>query len=307
MLTSFKLLYPWALVFLFLPWILTISKFNKITKPAVFELILPNSKFLDKINHPGTFNGFSLTRIAAYCGWFLLVFALANPVRIDSAQVLEQEGYDIILAVDLSRSMEQSLAQVKQIVKSFALKRSGDRVGLVVFAEHAFQAVPLTFDVNSVGAMIDNLAVGMAGESTSIGDAIAISAKNLAQYNKDSRVLVLLTDGDDTSSVVQPLQAMRMAKAINLKIHTIGIGNNHFNANLLEQLSKETGGVFKIAYTVTDLAQIYADINKMERTSFDSGKVDYVTSYYYVPLIGAMLLLGFLFLSSFWREDEYAT
>ena len=290
---NFMFEWPWMLFFLPLPWLLFKAKSVvnqlelKVPRINRFSMLTQDSR--------GLVHSRRLLQAVFIATWVFFILALARPMVVSKVTPSSVTGYDLLLALDLSRSMEESLPSVKNVVKDFVSKRQGDRVGLIVFAENAYMAIPLTQDIKSVTKMVDSLIVGMAGEATSIGDAIALATQNLKNRPQTSRVLVLLTDGDDTSSHIPPLKALQIAKQDNIKIYTIGIGNERFNADFLKKVASETGGIFSKASTVNELVEIYANINKMEKTDFMLNNLQISEAYYRwflnISLLGFMVII----------------
>ena len=163
--------------------------------------------------------------------WVFLVLSVMRPTWYGEPQPINQKGRDIMLAVDISGSMEANdmtrnpqitrLDIVKQIAGDFIDKRQKDRLGLVLFGSQAFLHTPLTFDHKTVKKLLNDSLIGFAGNYTAIGDAIAMSVKYL-KGNKS--VLILLSDGSNTSGSIKPLEAAKLAKEFNIKVYTIGIG-----------------------------------------------------------------------------------
>jgi Ca-activated chloride channel family protein len=230
-----------------------------------------------------------------------------------------------MLALDLSGSMEQMDMQINQrpvtrltVVKlaanDFIQQRQGDRLGLVLFGTNAYLQTPLTFDRKTVQQMLDDATIGLAGQTTSIGDAIALSVKRLKDTPLDSRVLVLLTDGSNNSGNIEPLKAASIAQKYHIKIYTIGLGaeqqvmngifgpqlynpSQDLDEPLLKEISKLTGGNYFRAKDPKQLAQIYQEITALEPVANDSEQFRPIKPYYYIPLSMAFicfLLLGFL-------------
>ena len=179
---------------------------------------------------------FSFFQFFLYLIWALIVIALMRPQYIDQLTQTKSQGYDIILAVDLSGSMKaldfsnedqrlNRLDVAKIVVSKFVQDRANDRVGLVLFGDFAYQYAPLTFDTIAVSEMLNDTFIGMAGDGTAIGDALGLSVRALRDKPERSRVIILLTDGEDTASSVPPLQAAKLARNYNIKIYTIGIGS----------------------------------------------------------------------------------
>jgi Ca-activated chloride channel family protein len=257
--------------------------------------------------------------------WLLLVFALSGPQWVGQPKPIKQEGRNIMLALDLSGSMRikdmeindrsvTRLAVVKKTATQFVKERIGDRLGLILFGTRAYLQTPLTFDRKTVLHMLNDATVGLAGQTTSIGDAIGLAVKRLDKTDKKSRVLVLLTDGVSNSGVLTPKQAARIAKSYHIKIYTIGLGaekmivqslfgprlynpSQDLDERELRAIAKLTGGQFFRATDYKQLRQVYHTINKLEPVKADSKIIRPKTDYYYIPLALAFFIflwLGFL-------------
>ncbi|MGH1375077.1 MAG: vWA domain-containing protein [Alphaproteobacteria bacterium] len=251
--------------------------------------------------------------------WICLVCAIMRPQIVDQNTKIEVNGYDIMLAVDLSGSMRaldfatrdnmvNRLDVAKKVVSRFVDGRSHDRVGLTLFGDSAYQYAPLTTDMKSVSEMLRQSAISMAGDGTAIGDAIGLSVKALRDRPKSSRMIILLTDGEDTASSVPPEEAANLAAQYGIKIYTIGIGSNglvpyqdqygrisrvhmRYDIDLLKDIAETTGGNFYHASDTQTLDQIYQAISEQEKTIIDSQSFLIRT-----PLFRYPLGLGLLFL-----------
>lgn len=256
--------------------------------------------------------------------WCFLVLAIMQPEKVDQFTQVKTQGYDLMLAVDISSSMQaidmstalktiSRLDATKEVVKKFVRGRQGDRVGLITFGESAYLHVPLTLDTLSVSKMLDDIAPGMAGNATAIGDAIGLSVRNLRDRPEGSRVLVLLTDGEDNSSSIPPLEATKLAKQYGIKIYTIGIGKNgavpfptnfgyqmatvSMNEDLLKEIAETTGGKYFLATDRNGLESIYAQINSLEKTESNENIFFIRDPLYRYPLSLSALFLLFYLLS----------
>ncbi|OLF54287.1 VWA domain-containing protein [Pseudomonas chlororaphis] len=207
--------------------------------------------------------------------WGLLLLAAARPVLLEKPIERQKPVRDLMLALDLSQSMEtrdftdangqkiNRLAAVKEVVQGFIDKRQDDRLGLIVFGSGAYPQAPLTLDHSSLSLLLDDTGIGMAGPNTAIGDAIGLSLKLFEQAREQEKVLILLTDGNDTSSAITPDHAAAMAVAKGVVIHTIGIGDPgaegeaRVNLQGLQQIAQATGGLFFRAEDRTALDQVY--------------------------------------------------
>ena len=258
--------------------------------------------------------------------WVLLLAALAGPRFVGEPRPLVREGYNIMLALDISGSMEMSdmslygrpatrLAVVKHAAEQFVQNRAGDKIGLILFGSHAYLLTPLTYDRHNVLQRLNDASVGLAGNSTSIGDALGLAVKRLQSAPAKGRMIILLTDGVNNSGVLAPLKAAELAGAEGIKIYTIGLGgsidpralggmflNMNVTADLDEETLKEvatmTGGRYFRATDVKSLQTIYQIINKMETTSQEVPTVRPQHDYYPWPLAIAL----FLFL--YWLIDK---
>jgi Ca-activated chloride channel family protein len=266
---------------------------------------------------------FSLFQFFLYLIWALIVVSLMRPQYIDQLTQTKSQGYDIILAVDLSGSMRaldfsnenqrlNRLDVAKIVVGKFVQDRANDRVGLVLFGDFAYQYAPLTFDTIAVSKMLNDTFIGMAGDGTSIGDAIGLSVRALRDKPERSRVIILLTDGEDTASSVPPLQAAKLAKNYNIKIYTVGIGSKghvpfpdrfgnismvqtSIDEQLLNDIAELTQGLYYRATNLDALKDVYNEIDKLEPSESISKRYLKKTPLYIYPLLVAAIL--FLLLS----------
>ena len=261
--------------------------------------------------------------------WIALTAALMRPQIVSRFMPANGQGYDLMLAVDLSGSMNamdykidgervSRLDMVKSVVSRFIRARRGDRIGLILFGTHAYLHVPLTFDTASVEKMLDNAAVGEAGGATAIGDAVGLAVKALRHKPANARVLILLTDGADNSSTIPPLEAAKLAKSYGIRIYTIGIGTDglvpfptkqgmvmtQFQTDpaLLEKVAAVTGGRFFEATDSSALRKIYADIDKLEKTRLKERSYMIRSPLYRYPLSVALLLLLGIALAPVYRR-----
>ena len=255
----------------------------------------------------------------ALLAWFLLILSAMRPQWLGELVEVPVSGRELMLAVDLSGSMEQQdfahlgrridrLAATKLVAGDFIERRVGDRIGLILFGEQAYLQAPLTFDRETVRTLLSEAVIGLAGKATAIGDAIGLAVKRLRERDESQRILVLLTDGANTAGVVDPLSAAKLARGEGLKIYTIGIGATELlerslfgtrkinpSADLdeaaLKEIAKLTHGVYFRARDLGELEQVYALIDELEPVEQDPQKFRPKQSLYFWPL-GAALLLG---------------
>lgn len=251
--------------------------------------------------------------------WCLLVLAAARPQWQGEPLGIPTSGRDLLLLVDISGSMEtpdmkingepaQRVDVVKQVVGDFVRKRSGDRVGLVLFGTRAYLQTPLTFDRNTLAKQLEETQIGFAGEKTSIGDAIALSVKRLQDRSQQSRVIILLTDGANTAGSISPLQGAELAATFGIKVYTVGIGADvmeqrgvfgmrqlinpsaDLDENTLTAIAQKTGGGYFRARNTEQLQEIYKILDKLEPSAGDEEKLRPVTEWFYMPLGFALSL-----------------
>ncbi|MED7666310.1 VWA domain-containing protein [Pseudomonas moraviensis subsp. stanleyae] len=241
--------------------------------------------------------------------WALIVLAVARPVFIEKPIERQQPVRDLMLAIDLSQSMETEdftnaqgekinrLAAVKGVVQGFIDKRKDDRIGLIVFGSAAYPQAPLTLDHASLLLLLADTGIGMAGPNTAIGDAIGLSLKLLDNAHEQEKVLILLTDGNDTSSAITPDHAAEMAANKGVVIHTIGIGDPDafgeakINLQGLEQIANTTGGRFFRAEDRTALDQVYNTLDQLTPHQVKTLSHQPQRELFYWPLGAALLLL----------------
>lgn len=244
--------------------------------------------------------------------WLSLVTAIARPVNIGDPVALPTTGRDILLAVDISGSMEREdmiingrqvnrLYAVKSVVGEFVNTREGDRLGLILFGERAYLQTPLTFDTKTLQDLLIEAQIGFAGNGTAIGDAIGLSVKKLKERPDSNRVLILLTDGSNTAGVLSPSEASDIAKKAKVKIYTIGIGdgrqrnqglfgqtlvnqNNDLDERTLTAIADLTGGKYFRARDPRELRSIYDQLNKLEPIDQDEELLRPITSLFHWPL-----------------------
>ncbi|GAB4346236.1 MAG: VWA domain-containing protein [Candidatus Abyssubacteria bacterium] len=229
--------------------------------------------------------------------FLLLVIALARPQLGNRNSEILSEGVDIVLAIDTSGTMEAldfiadgkrvtRLEAVKKVVKEFVKGRENDRIGMVVFGTHAFLQCPITLDHGALLSFLDKAEVGMAGEYTAIGSAIALSASRLKDLPAKQKIIILLTDGINNQGKISPETAAEIAESLGIKVYTIGVGTKgkapfRVNTILGEQLrfeyvpldeetlrmvAEKTGAEYFRATDTEALEHIYRQIDAMEKT-----------------------------------------
>ncbi len=249
--------------------------------------------------------------------WLLLVLAAARPQFLGEPVQLPISGRDLLLAVDISGSMEVEdmvlgnrvatrLRAVKVVAGEFIERRKGDRLGLILFGDQAYLQTPLTFDGSTVRTQLNESAVGLAGKRTAIGDAIGLSVKRLRSQPQENRVLILLTDGTNNAGSVEPLRAADIAAAEGVRIYTIGVGaderivqglfgaqrvvNTELDEQSLTTIARKTGGRYFRARDIEGLQKIYQLLDALEPVSKDQETFRPVHELYRWPLSAALLV-----------------
>jgi Ca-activated chloride channel family protein len=232
-----------------------------------------------------------------------MVLALAKPFVYDARIDQHKKGRDLILAIDASGSMGQSGFHLKdrfktkysvttELSKDFASKRFDDNMGVVVFGTFAYTASPLTYDLESLSYLLEMTNVGLAGESTALGDAIMQSIRTLSFGEAKNKAIILLTDGYHNAGKSSPKEAVKKAKILGVKIYTIGIGKrSDYDASLLETIAKETGAKSYAAASNEALGKIYEEINTLEPSAIRSENYLNQRLLIFYPLGLAFLLL----------------
>jgi Ca-activated chloride channel family protein len=253
----------------------------------------------------------------AWLAWILLVLAAARPQWLGEPVQLPIAGRDLMLAVDVSGSMGQEdyrlngrtanrLDVVKAVAGRFIERRAGDRLGLILFGTRAYLQTPLTYDRETVRAMLQEAVIGLAGRETALGDAIVLAVKRLKQQPEDNRVLILLTDGANTAGTVAPQDAARLAARAGVRVYTIGIGGGPVGVRspfgmLLQQgsdldpatlraIAERTGGRYFQATDAARLEQVYEELDGLEPSIRDSRSFRPMRALYMWPAGTALFL-----------------
>lgn len=251
--------------------------------------------------------------------WSLLVLALMRPQWLGEPVAARNDAREMMIAVDLSGSMEiadmaingeqvDRLTMLKHVMSDFIERRVGDRLGLILFADTAYVQAPMTFDRATVQKMLDETVLRLIGERTAIGDAIALAVKRFANRPETNKILILVTDGQNTAGQVSPEQALQLAKYHEVKIYTIGVGaeeilvdsffgqrrvnpSRDLDEAMLSQLANETGGAYFRARSTEELAEIYNELDAFEPVQGEQQLRRPQTALYFWPLGLAWLLM----------------
>jgi Ca-activated chloride channel family protein len=310
--------FPWAALILPLPFVVRrLLPARRVVRPALHAPFLERLEAIvgDSARAGG---GVSRPRIVQVAGlaaiWILLVAALARPRVVEAPITRSVPTRDLLLAVDLSGSMaaedfrtpggetSDRLTAVKRVLDDFLQRREGDRVGVVVFGTSAFVLMPFTEDLGACRELIAEMQISMAGPKTALGDAIGLAATLFERSETPQRVLIALTDGNDTASLVPPEKAAAIAKDRDVTIHTIAVGDatsvgeQAIDERVLEEVANTTGGQFFRAANPAELAAVYDRLDEIEVRELETVSHRPTRDVYAVPLALA-LLLGILMLA----------
>lgn len=311
----YSVYWPWVFIVLPLPWL--IRALPRVRQASITTIEAP---FLDDLfsakkgEHKQSVNWFN------GLPWLLLLLAASRPQWIGDPVPLPVEGRDLMLAIDISGSMEQKdmqiggqavdrLTAVKKVAGEFIDRRVGDRIGLILFGENAYLQAPLTFDRKTVKTLLYEAAIGLAGKSTAIGDSIGLAVKKARETKDSNRILIVLTDGQNTAGAIEPLKAAELARAEKLKIYTIGVGADELVVNSffggkrrinpssdldeasLRKISAITEGRYFRARDTNELEQIYDILNELEPLAEEEQFYRPTDELYFWPLLAALMAL----------------
>jgi len=255
------------------------------------RLIMPNMAMLQKVAQKQSL----LMNLLKFSMVALLVTALASPIKEDEVVVQNDKGYEISLLLDASGSMEQydKFGIVKNIVLDFLKKRKHDKLGLTIFADFAYVAIPLTYDKKSIAELLEKIDVGIAGKQrTALYEALFMSSKLFKDSHSKHKIAILLTDGVDNAGTIPLDVAVKTAKKYGIKVYVIGVGGDRdVDRNVLASIAKETGGKFYMAGTAERIQEIYDEIDSLEKSEIKANKFIKKHYFYQYPLGGAVILL----------------
>ena len=320
--TGFTLAWPWLLLLAPLPWLL---RYLLPASPSSDVQALRVPWFGAVAGKQAGWMRRPWLALAAALIWLLLVLAAARPQWIGEIESVPVTGRDLLLAVDISGSMDTQdmilnktavnrLKVVKKVAGEFIQRRHGDRVGLILFGSRAYLQTPLTFDTETTATLLNESEIGLAGRETAIGDAIGLAVKRLRDDAAADRVLVLLTDGANTSGEVQPLQAAEFAARDGLTVYTVGVGADEMmvqdffgsrvvnpsadlDEDTLRTIAERTGGRYFRARDAVSLEKIYEILDELEPVESDVEIIRPVDELFFWPLglAYAFALLAALF------------
>lgn len=279
-------------------------------------------------------------RVLAAMRWLTLVLfivGLARPQFVESETSVKASGIDIVVAIDLSGSMEAEdfelkgqrvnrLEIEKDVLKKFVEKRPGDRIGLVAFAGKAYVAAPLTLDHDFLQSNIDRLELHTIEDGTAIGSGLSAAVNRIRELKSKSKIVILMTDGVSNAGKVPPLTAAEAAQALGIKVYTIGVGTHgmapvprgvdmfgrkvygqaevDIDEKTLQEISKKTGAEYFRADNTEALRKIYDRIDKLEKTEIEVKRFVHIKEQFQWVLVPglALLLLEVLLGNTVWRK-----
>ena len=322
----------WALLLMPVPW--------------VARRYLPTSEDIESAVHIPLLNRYRthspvssgnnrLSRACLWCFWICLVLAASRPYWLGEPTHRVISGRDIMLAIDISGSMQEAdmrignrtasrIEVLKTVISTFIDRRQGDRLGLILFGTRAYTYVPLTFDTDALNELLSDISSGLAGRLTAIGDAIGVAVKTLGEQNSKHKVLILVTDGSNTSGINTPLNAAKIAASLGMTIYTIGVGNQaaamrkllnqrnigpgtELNETLLRQIAAVSGGQYFRARDSNSLERIYQTLDRLQPLEIGTRLHRPQRALFAWPLgIGMVVLLVFM-AYQLYRIKETAT
>jgi Ca-activated chloride channel family protein len=332
-------LWPWMVVLAPLPWL--VQRLVPVANSQQQALRAPFFNEWRQMGEAQSGRGSTSIKVPVallWLVWLLLLAAAARPMWIGEPIELPNSGRDLMLAVDISgsmgiedmqagKAMVNRITAVKQVGSQFINRRQGDRLGLILFGSNAYVQSPLSFDTATVERFLVEAQIGFAGKETAIGDAIGLAVKRLKERPAQSRVLILLTDGQDTASSVQPLDAAKLAASLGIRIYTIGIGADVLtlpglfgssfgsrqvnpSAELdeagLQEIASITGGEYFRARNPQELINIYQLLDQLEPVEQETATYRPRQALGYLPLLAALLISFVLAVRQLWHSIHWA-
>jgi Ca-activated chloride channel family protein len=307
--------WPWIFLCILLP-VLSYLLLAPASESRQSALLFPFTRMLSSIKADTHSKTSSLVKWLRLVAWILLVIAAARPQWIGESIQVPISGRSLMLAVDISGSMENEdmvinrravdrLTAVKAVAGEFIEKREGDYLGLILFGTRAYLQSPLSYDRKTIRILLNEAVTRLAGENTAIGDAIGLAVKRLKKQPEKNRVLILLTDGANTAGSIDPLKAADLAATESIKIYTIGVGDDSahlsgifglrlrksdLDEDTLKAIASKTGGQFFRARDIAELQEIYQLLDEIEPVTDENQSFRPITELYQWPLATALLL-----------------
>lgn len=325
----FELAHPWMFLLLPLPWLVNrilpaYRKRDEAIKAPFFQKLVELSGALPSrgaIISKRPFYRLVLMLVM----WSCIVIALARPQYIGVPIKHEKSARDLMVAVDLSGSMQardfvdetgenvDRLSAVKSVLKEFVEQRPHDRLGLIVFGDAPFLQAPFTQDHDTWMTLLDETQIAMAGMSTAFGDAIGLAIKHFRDNESQNRVLIVLTDGNDTGSRVPPIEAAKVAERFAVTIYPVAIGDpattgeEALDTDTLKRVAEITGGGFYQALDRQQLKEIYQRIGELEPQLFDAQSFRPRRDLHHIPMLLVTVLMLVFMALAIWQPTNGVT
>ena len=260
-----------------------------------------------------------MPRIALWLFWVFLVLGASRPLWVGEPVTQTISGRDLMLAVDISGSMQEKdmlvdsravsrIEVLKTVVSEFIQRREGDRIGLILFGTNAYTYVPLTFDRQTLSELLLDATIGLAGRGTAIGDAIGLAVKRMREREAQQKILILITDGSNTSGITDPIEAAQAAYQEGLKIYTVGVGTDAetmrrvfgiqrirpgtaLDEATLRQIANYTEGEYFRAKDVASLEEIYTTLDELEPIEREDRTYRPRKELFYLPLLAGLFVI----------------
>jgi len=330
----FHLAYPWFLLLLLLLPVLAWWKGKRGQQSA---FLYSSVQLVKAVPDMSKWNSGKILRTMRWITLALFIVGLSRPQRIESEVAVRASGVDIVVALDLSGTMATEdngfvlkgkqvnrLEMARDVLEKFIRKRPNDRIGLVAFAGRAYTAAPLTLDHDFLLQNLERLNLGTIEDGTAIGSALATAVNRLRDVQSKSKIIILMTDGQNNAGSVTPLAAADAAAALAVKTYTIGVGSrgvarmpqNFFgqiiyrqvkvdiDEQVLQEIARKTGGKYYRADSADTLRKIYEEIDRLEKTEVETRKYVQVDEMFHWAVVPGflLLLLEILLGNTVWRR-----
>lgn len=324
----FEMHWPWLLLLAPLPLVMAFIPAKKRIEAALRVPFYQHASQLEQ-HSKLSINKRPAKLLALWLIWICCLFAATNPQWVGEPTSMPSSGRDLLMAVDISGSMEQTdmaiagrrvtrLMAVKKVIGDFVVRRNSDRMGLILFGAQAYLQAPLTYDRKTVNQLLQEAQIGFAGRETAIGDAIGLAVKRLRDRPDASRVLVLLTDGANTAGQLSPDKATELAQQAKIKIYTIAFGaesmevpgifgsrtvnpSRDLDEPTMVNIAEKTGGKYFRARNLEELDNIHRELDRLEPIEMETETFRPVQTLFYWPLAIAFLLSLLLACLHIWQ------
>jgi Ca-activated chloride channel family protein len=311
--------FEWWWAMLLLPVPLLARRLLPATNNADVALAVPLLNRYRFTDSPISKSAGHVARICFWLFWICLIAAASRPFWLGEPLSRTVSGRDLMLAVDISGSMSEAdmtinsnaasrIEVLKVVVEKFIQRREGDRIGLILFGTNAYTYVPLTFDLDTLTALLADVSTGLAGRHTAIGDAIGLAVKTMRQQDTEHKVLILVTDGSNTAGFGNPVVAAQVAHQQGLTIYTIGVGTDAqtlsrtygmqniptglvLNERVLSRIAEVTGGDYFRATNASTLENIYLALDKLEPVEYKYQSHRPRSELFTIPLVAGIFVV----------------